>query len=107
LIVRSSDDPPIRNETRLPEQCFSLPQSPHGVIDASWTCTADHPSSNELKESLTMAIKMKFIAPLLAAAAAAAIAAAPAASAPSPHVQFHPYGDQAYLLFPPLVGVIR
>jgi uncharacterized protein YggE len=72
-----------------------------------------------------MANKMKVIAPLLAAgAAAAAIAAAPAASAadhqtcntsgsgtvcqspgnvqlnaPSPHLQFHPYGDQAYLLF--------
>ena len=72
-----------------------------------------------------MAIQMKFIAPLLAAGAAAAvIAAAPAAfaadhqtcnasgsgtvcqspgnvqfNAPSPHVQFHPYGDQAYLLF--------
>jgi hypothetical protein len=66
-----------------------------------------------------MAIQMKFIAPLLAA-----VAAAPAAfaadhqtcnasgsgtvcqspgnvqfNAPSPHVQFHPYGDQAYLLF--------
>jgi hypothetical protein len=72
-----------------------------------------------------MTIRMKLIAPLLAAgAAAAAIAAAPAASAadhrtcnasgpgtvcqspgnvelnaPSPNVQFHPYGDQAYLLF--------
>jgi hypothetical protein len=72
-----------------------------------------------------MAIMMKFIAPLLTAgAAAAAIAAAPAAfaadhqtcnasgsgtvcqspgnvqfNAPSPHAQFHPYGDQAYLLF--------
>jgi hypothetical protein len=68
---------------------------------------------------------MKFIAPLMAAGAAApAIAAAPAAfaadhqtcnasgsgtvcqspgnvqfNAPSPHVQFHPYGDQAYLVF--------
>ena len=72
-----------------------------------------------------MAINMKFIAPLLAAgAAAAAIAAAPPAfaadhqtcnasgsgtachspgnvalNAPSPHVQFRPYGDQGYLLF--------
>ena len=72
-----------------------------------------------------MTIQMKFIAPLLAAgAAAAAIAAAPPAfaadhqtcnasgsgtgcqspgnvelNAPSPHGQFHPYGDQAYLLF--------
>jgi hypothetical protein len=71
-----------------------------------------------------MAIKMTLIAPLLAAGAAAAIAVAPAASAadhqtcnasssgtvcqspgnvqlnaPSPHVQFHPYGDQAHLLF--------
>ena len=71
-----------------------------------------------------MAIKMKFIAPLLAAGVAAAIAAAAPAfaadhqtcntsgsgtvcqspgnvqlNAPSPHLQFHPYGDQAYLLF--------
>jgi len=69
-----------------------------------------------------MANKMKFIAPLLAAGAAAAIAAAPPTSAAdhqacntsgsgkvcpsrgnvqlnasSPHLQFHPYGDQAYL----------
>ena len=72
-----------------------------------------------------MAINMKFIAPLLAAGAAAvAITAAPPAfaadhqtcnasgsgtvcqspgnvqfNAPSPRVQLHPYGDQAYLLF--------
>jgi len=72
-----------------------------------------------------MAIKMKYITPLLAAGAAAAtIAVAPAAFAAdqrscsasssgtvcqspgnvqiktnSPHVQFHPYGDQAGLLF--------
>jgi hypothetical protein len=72
-----------------------------------------------------MAIKMKYIAPLLAAGAAVAtIAVAPAAFAAdqqscsasssgtvcqspgnvqikrdSPQVQFHPYGDQAYLLF--------
>jgi hypothetical protein len=72
-----------------------------------------------------MAIKMKYIGPLLAAGAAAAtIAVAPAAFAAdqqscsasssgtvcqspgnvqiktiSPHVQFHPYGDQAWLLF--------
>jgi hypothetical protein len=71
-----------------------------------------------------MAIKMKYVAPLLAAGAAAAtIAVAPAAFAAdqpcsasssgtvcqsagnvqiktnSPHVQFHPYGDEAWLLF--------
>ena len=68
-----------------------------------------------------MGMKLKYITPLLAAGAAAvAIAAAPTAfaanqqtcsgtvcqspgnvqfNAPSPHVQFHPYGDQAYLLF--------
>ena len=72
-----------------------------------------------------MAIRMKYIAPLLAAGAAvAAIAVAPAAFAAdqqscsasssatvcqspgnvqvktdSPQVQFHPYGDQPYLLF--------
>ena len=72
-----------------------------------------------------MAIKMKYIAPLLAAGAAVAtIAVAPAAFAADqqpcsasssatvcqspgnvqiktdpPQVRFHPYGDQAYLLF--------
>jgi hypothetical protein len=72
-----------------------------------------------------MGMKLKCITPLLAAGAAAvAIAASPTAFAadqqscnssgsaavcqspgnvqiksPPPHVQYHPYGDQAYLLF--------
>ena len=60
-----------------------------------------------------MAIQMKFIAPVLAAGAAADHQTCNASgsetgcqspgnvqfNAPSPHVQFHPYGDQAYLLF--------
>jgi hypothetical protein len=57
-----------------------------------------------------MAIQMKFIAPLLAASDHQACNASGSGTvcqspgnvqfnAPSPHVQFHPYGNQAYLLF--------
>ena len=67
-----------------------------------------------------MEMKLKYITPLLAAGIVAVAIAAPTAfaankpscsgtvcqspgnvqlNAPSPHLQFHPYGDQAYLLF--------